>query len=119
MLAKIREYYSKTRISKNTAPKLLSIFAAVVFWLYVMNQVNPEIIRDLENIPVKLIGVDELKSQGFEIMGETDFMVDVKVKGRRNEVLSVASDNIEIIADLRGYDKKGINNITLIKPSYL
>lgn len=65
-----------------------------------MDQVNPEMIRQLEDIPVQLIGVEELKSKNFEIMGEREFVVDVTFKGRRNEVIKITKTDIEITADI-------------------
>jgi len=115
MLTKIRNIFNNSRMSKNTAPKVLSLLFAVIFWFYVMNQVNPETIRELQNIPVKLIGVEDVRTQGYEIMDELDFKVDVKIKGRRNEVISVMPEAIEVIADLRDYEKKGSNKFTLMK----
>ncbi len=100
MLKKIREIYSNSKFSRNTAPKILSIVFAIVFWIFVMDQVNPEMIRQLEDIPVQLIGVEELKSKNFEIMGEREFVVDVTFKGRRNEVIKITKTDIEITADI-------------------
>ena len=100
MPKKIREIYSNSKFSRNTAPKILSIVFAIVFWIFVMDQVNPEMIRQLEDIPVQLIGVEELKSKNFEIMGEREFVVDVTFKGRRNEVIKITKTDIEITADI-------------------
>ncbi|MBI9014750.1 MAG: hypothetical protein JEZ08_21105 [Clostridiales bacterium] len=100
MLKKIREIYNNSKFSRNTAPKILSIVFAIVFWIFVMDQVNPEMIRQLEDIPVQLIGVEELKSKNYEIMGEREFVVDVTFKGRRNEVIKLTKSDIEITADI-------------------
>lgn len=112
MLKKIREIYSKSKFSRNTAPKLLSILFAIVFWIFVMDQVNPEISRELQDIPVQLVGVDELKAKNFEIMGEREFQVNVKFKGRRNEVINITKNEILITADI-GDLKSGDHVITL------
>jgi len=100
MLKKIREIYNNSKFSRNTAPKILSIVFAIVFWIFVMDQVNPEMIRQLEDIPVQLVGVEELKSKNYEIMGEREFVVDVTFKGRRNEVIKITKSDIEITADI-------------------
>lgn len=100
MLRKIREIYNRSKFSRNTAPKMLSIIFAVTFWIFVMDQVNPEMTRQIENVQVELIGVQELEAKGYEIMGERDFNVDVTVKGRRNEVLNISKSDIQVEADL-------------------
>lgn len=112
MLKKIKEIYSKSKFSRNTAPKLLSVVFAIVFWIFVMDQVNPEISRELQDIPVQLVGIDELSAKNFEIMGEREFQVNVKFKGRRNEVINITKDDIMITADI-GDLKSGDHNIIL------
>ncbi|MCH4889987.1 hypothetical protein EZV73_20580 [Acidaminobacter sp. JC074] len=100
MLKRIREIYSRSKFSRNTAPKLLSLLFAIVFWVFVMDQVNPEITRSLQDVPVQLMGIEELKARNYEIMGEREFNVDVTLKGRRNEVNSITKQEVEISADI-------------------
>ncbi|MBN2793833.1 MAG: hypothetical protein JXR88_00400 [Clostridia bacterium] len=114
MVKKIKEIYSRSKFSRNTMPKLLSILFAVVFWIFVMDQVNPEITKQIDNVQVVLIGVTELEANGYEIMGERDFEVDVVIKGRRNEVLNISKSDIEITADL-GDLKNGMQTVRLEK----
>ena len=77
-----------------------------------MDQVNPEITRELYDIPVQLIGVEELKARNYEIMGERDFKVNVKFKGRRNEVIDIAKNDILVNADV-GALKSGSQDVLL------
>lgn len=114
MLRKIREMYNKTKFSKNTAPKVLSLIFAIVFWIFVMDQVNPEMMREFNDIKVQIIGIEELKSKSYELMGKRDFSVNVSVKGRRSDILKLTEENIQIIADIGGFGK-GAQNITLDK----
>lgn len=101
----------KRRGNRNVAPKIISILFALVLWIYVMGT-NPSIYRNIANMPVKLMNVEELKEQGLAIKGSDDFRVKIRLKGRRDAVYEVSSDQIQIKADLRGYGS-GINNIPL------
>jgi len=112
MLKKIREIYSKSKFSRNTAPKILSLIFALVFWIFVMDQVNPEISRELQDIPVHLVGVDELRARNYEIMGDRDFLVNVKFQGRRNEVINITKNDILVTADI-GHLTSGDQSISL------
>lgn len=112
MLNKIREIYSRSRFSRNTMPKILSLLFAFVFWIYVMDNVNPEMTKEMMDVPVELIGVEELESNGYEIMGERDFMVDVELSGRRNELLKITKSDLHITADL-GTLKNGIQSVPI------
>ena len=41
----------KKKLSRNTGSKLLSLTLAVLFWFFVMDQVDPEITRVFDSIP--------------------------------------------------------------------
>lgn len=114
MLRKISEMYNKSKFSRNTAPKVLSIIFALVFWIFVMDKVNPEMTRLIENVHIELLGVEELKTKGYIILGERDFVVDLKIRGRRSEVINVSKNDIQISADL-GELSKGIQSVPLEK----
>lgn len=102
---------NKTGI-RNLAPKIISILFALVLWIYVMSVINPRVSRDLVNVPVKLVNLEELKKQGLVIVGSEDFRVRVRLTGRRDEVFKISPEQIQIEADLRGY-KLGVNNVPL------
>lgn len=112
MLKKIREIYNRSKFSRNTMPKILSLLFAIVFWIYVMDNVNPDMTKELMGISVELIGVEELEANGYEIMGERNFLVDVELSGRRNELIQVTKEDIHITADL-GTLKNGVQNVSL------
>lgn len=102
---------NKTGI-KNLAPKIISILFALILWIYVIGTINPRTSRNISNIPVKLENIEEIKNQGFVLVGDGDFTARVRLAGRRDEVYSVSSDQIELKADLRGY-RLGTNNIPI------
>lgn len=104
MIKRIKEMYTKSKFSKNTAPKVLSLVIAIIFWIVVMDNVNPEMTRVIENIPVELVGVGQLEADGFKIMGDRDFSVDVTLKGRRNDVIKMNKSDVQITADLGNLD---------------
>lgn len=102
--------YSK--FQRNITPKLLAILFAVVFWLYVMDQVNPEMVKTIPDVKVELLNIENAQNQGLVMMGEKEFYVDVKLKGRRSEVIKVTSNDLLVTADLEGF-QKGTNNVML------
>jgi hypothetical protein len=100
----------ETKLSHNSGTKFLSLALAVLFWFFVMDQVDPEITRVFENIPVQLTNTQELDQNNLKIMNQTDFFVNVEVTGRRNNVLGLNSKNIYLWADMRSV-RSGINNV--------
>jgi len=120
MRAKIRIYrenYKNSQFNKKTAPKLLSLLFAIMLWLVVIDLENPELEKNIENIPVILLNEAEVSENGLIILNHEEYSIDVKVKGRRNEVAAIKSSDIRITADLRGFDK-GVNSIPLNKRIY-
>ncbi|QXM06649.1 YbbR-like domain-containing protein [Crassaminicella indica] len=96
--------------SKNTTPKMISILFAVSLWLYVMGEVNPQSIMEINNVEVQLLNIEDLKQSGLMIMGQKDFTVNVKISGRRNEIYKISHKDILVRADLRGFHE-GVNSV--------
>lgn len=99
-------------MSRNMAPKVVSILFALVLWIYVMNTFNPTEWRNIPNIPIRLINVEELGEQKLAIKDNADLKAKVRLIGRRDELDKVPTEQIQVRADLRGYGE-GINNIPL------
>ena len=96
--------------SQNTGKKMLSIVLALLFWLFVMDQEDPEINRVFENVPVQLINLQELDQNNLKIMNQYDYFVNVEVTGRRNTVLNMNANSISLWADMRTV-RAGSNNV--------
>lgn len=101
----LRGRISGSRLSKNTMPKLFALLFAIIFWLYVMDQVNPVMTISVDNVPVQLINTEDVERRGLVIMDSKDFFVDLRVQGRRNDLYTVSPDDFSLVADLRGYQK--------------
>ena len=86
--------------ASNTAIKILSIIAAVVMWLYVMNEQNPQITTMIRDVPVKLLNLDD--SKFALIQDPSEFKVNVKVKGRRSLVADLKPNDINAEVNMRG-----------------
>ena len=100
----------KGKLSHNKGTKFLSLVLAILFWIFVMDHVDPEITRVIENVPVQLINTQELDQSSLKIMNQTDYFVDVEVTGRRNNVLGLNSKSISLWADMRSV-RSGVNNV--------
>ncbi|NLM04019.1 MAG: hypothetical protein GX214_03260 [Clostridiales bacterium] len=98
--------------SKNWTPKIISIFFALIIWLYVMSEINPKVIRNENNIPVHFLNVDEMQQNGLVVKGDTDYTINVRIIGRRDAVYRISRGQIKVTADLLGY-QPGINTIPI------
>ncbi len=104
--------FFKDKIFHNTSLKVFSIVFALIFWIYVMDQVNPVITRTFGNVKVDLLNVSTVQENELVIKNNKEFFVDVTVEGRRDEVLQFNSNDLSLTADLMGY-KSGINTIPI------
>lgn len=107
-------FFNNLKITNNSRSKMLSVVFAVIFWLFVMDQVNPEMSKWIVNIPVELKNEQMLLDDGLLIMDKTEKFVEVEIKGRRNDVMNVKAEDIHITANLLGYGK-GNNSVALDK----
>ena len=107
-------FFSNLKITNNSRSKILSVVFAIIFWLFVMDQENPEMIKTIVNIPVELKNEQMLLDEGLIIMDKTERLISVEIKGRRNDVIDVTADDIHITANLLGHGK-GNNSVALDK----
>lgn len=90
----------------------LSIFIALLLWVYVIGEVNPTTTKKFENIPVKLLNTENLASKGLVVLDNENLTVSLTVEGKRADVLGASMDTILVTADLFGHGM-GENYITL------
>lgn len=86
--------------SSDLAIKIFSVLAAVLMWMYVMNEQNPQVTYVVRDVPVKLENLDTSK---FALLDDAiKYFVNVKVKGRRSLIANIKPQDIEAEANLRG-----------------
>lgn len=107
-----KSWWDYIGFSRNTATKLASLILAIVLWIYVMDIENPEIVRSFDNVPISLINIERVEANGLLLANPTDLSVNIKLKGRRSELLNLALKDIVVTADLYGANK-GYNSIPL------
>ncbi len=108
----LKGFWNYTNLSNNTILKIASVVLSIMLWFYVMGDINPELTTTINNIGVDLLNIEELSQSGLEMIGQKDYVVQVEIKGRRNDVYKVTSENIKISADVMGF-KSGTNSVPL------
>ncbi|QSX06183.1 hypothetical protein JYG23_01585 [Sedimentibacter sp. zth1] len=95
--------------------RILCALGAITLWVLVMMKVNPLWKNDFNNIKVNINDLSSLENQGYVLMNEkSDFKVDVKISGLKNNLLKFNSRDIIATIDLndiRGIDKEGIHHL--------
>ena len=92
----------KDLFTKNLGLKIVSVLAAFVLWLVVVNVDDPIISKTYTGIPVEIQNDDVLTSQGkcYEVTGDTG-TVNVVVTAHRSVIDGVSKDHIKATADMR------------------
>jgi|LGOV01.1.fsa_nt_gb YbbR domain-containing protein len=104
--------FIKEKILHNFNIKIFAIIFSILFWFYVMDQVNPIITKELNGMRVELLNVKSLEDNELLIMNNKEFFVDVVVEGRRDEIIQLKTKDIFLTADLMGY-KSGMNVVKI------
>lgn len=83
--------------------KILSVLVAIFMWTFVTNSTNPNVNKVFRGIPVVIRNQDDLEKSGYTIIGDVDnFTTTVKLKGSREKLLDLKTDNIFASVDIAG-----------------
>ena len=91
-----------TILRNKTVTKILSVLIAVVLWAYVIGVHNPPTIQTIHNIPIELLGTEDLTRRGLAIVEVNRQTVDVVVEGTRDDLIRY-KDQITAMANVLGF----------------
>ena len=87
---------------------LLSLIIAVGMWIYVVSTVTPEDVQWIERIPVNFTNEDGLFSDRNLVLSEgRDSTVNLRLYGKRQDLLKLNNTNITISVDLSQVTEAG------------
>lgn len=92
----------KKILTNNIGLKIISILAAFILWVIVVNVDNPVVKKTFQNVTVEITNADAISDEGktFEIIGDSD-TISVTVEAQRSVIESMTSDYIKATADMR------------------
>ncbi len=92
----------KDLFTKNLGLKIVSILAAFILWLVVVNVDDPVISKTYTGIAVEVLNEDVLTDQGkcYEVVGDTG-VINVVVTAHRSILDGMSKDYIKATADLK------------------
>ena len=85
--------------------KIFSVVMAIVIWLLITANENPEKNLEFQNIPVS-VSEDQL-ANGLSVINEAELVTDVVIRGRSNDLLTYNAKNIQASVDLSTITKPG------------
>lgn len=102
---------------RNVKIKFISIVLAFLMWIYVMAEVDPILIRDFNEIPVKITNEVIIKEKDMVISPNEKLNANVIVRGRRSLIKDIYSSNIHVYAKIKS-PKLGENEVRLYIDGY-
>ena len=93
------------KLTNNLGLKVLSLLAAVIIWLVVVNIDDPVSTRVFNNISVEIVNDDTITSEGkvYSVRDNSD-VISVTVKAKRSTLDSLTASDIRAYADMKELD---------------
>ncbi|MDR2670323.1 MAG: hypothetical protein LBC26_01200 [Oscillospiraceae bacterium] len=91
---------------------VLSLFVAVVLWMYVQVSLDPEATKTLNNILITPVGEETLLTdRNLRIMSGLDTTVSLRLRGRRPDLDACNEQNVQVIVDLKDVEGSSPHNL--------
>lgn len=97
---------------RNLKIKTISIFFAFFMWIYVMAEVDPIILKDYEQIPIKIDNINMLQENDMVLYPEPDLNAKIILRGRRSLIKGIQKNDLYINTNLKS-PKIGTNKLEL------
>lgn len=117
---KNNKYTNKSKFSfselvrDNRVLAVLSFVIAFSIWIWIAIEKSPEVQQVITDVPVQINLENTIPEQlGLKIFGESEFNVDVTVKGKKYIVLSLEKDDIQVVANTNRVDSAGLWTLQL------
>lgn len=93
---------------KDVLLRLLAVVFAILMWLYVIDEENPDYSNRYRNIPLQIDGMEQLSQQGLTIVDGGDATVSAKLSGKRDRMQMVSNDKLLAIVDVSSLTEPGV-----------
>lgn len=88
------------KIKNNTKIKLISLMSAIALWLYVMAVVDPEETKLLEDLPITINNMSELKANDLVLYPEPDLTTDIYITGKLSYLQKIKPQDVHIYGEI-------------------
>ncbi len=96
---------------------VLSVAVAIVLWMYVVGNMNPDMRKSFRNVPITFTNTQTLADNGLAVFSVSAEKLSVTVVGKRSRVSRLDDKDIKAVVDLSGAgDGKNTLDIELTTP---
>lgn len=99
-------------LKRNLKIKTISTFFAFFMWIYVMAEVDPIILKDYDQIPVKINDINILEENNMVLYPEPNLNAKIILRGRRSLIKGIQKNDLYINTNLKS-PKIGANKLEL------
>ena len=101
-------------VHDNRFVALFSLLIAFALWTWIAMEKSPEVQTVITDVPVQINLENTIPKQlGLEIFGESEFKVDVTVRGKKYIVSALDSNDIQVVANTNRVDSAGLWTLQL------
>ena len=80
--------------------KIISLILAILLWVYVMGEVNPDTKEKISDIEVTFVNTETLADEGLAVVHEQDLRVSAIVKGKRSVINEMKKTGLTATVDV-------------------
>ena len=80
--------------------KIISLIIAILLWVYVMGEVNPDTKEKISDIEVTFVNTETLADEGLAVVHEQDLRVSAIVKGKRSVINEMKKTGLTATVDV-------------------
>ena len=93
---------------KDILLRLLAVVFAILMWIYVIDEENPDYSNRYRNIPLQIDGMEHLTQLGLTIVDGGDATVSAKLSGKRDRMQMVSNDKLLAVVDVSSITEPGV-----------
>ncbi len=97
----------RSKLGRNFALKLISVIIAIILWLIAIREQNPEVTRNYDNVPVKIVNEDEFEEKGLTLVYDIPSEVNISVRGRVRDLEKINIEQLQGVLDLSKVSEPG------------
>ena len=101
------EYTVKKTKGLDIAAKIMSVLIALIIWLYAVSANSPKYERTITGVPVAVENIPT----GLSVISGLDHTVDIKLTGKRTDVLSLSASDITAYVDASASVDPGLHTL--------
>lgn len=96
---------------KDVLLRLLAIVFAILMWLFVIDEENPDYSNRYRKIPLQIEGIEHLSRENLTIIDGGDITVSATLTGKRDRMQLVSNDKLIAAVDVSSITEPGIYTV--------